>query len=188
MSRIGKKIIKLPSGVKVGVQKTQLTVEGPKGALTVPLPNGIQLTQEGGGVVALKRDSEAQDIRARHGLTRALLANAVKGVSEGFIKKLDVVGIGYRAEVRGRFVNFTLGHSHPIDFPVPEGLQITVEREQRAISNYVATVKVAGVDRYRVGQIAAEIRSLRPPDAYKGKGVRYQTEKIKLKVGKKGAK
>lgn len=186
MSRIGRKIIKLPAGVKIAVEGGQVRVEGPKGKLAVPLPEGIGIDQAD-STVTVKRAGDTKDLRAKHGLTRALLANAVQGVGEGWIKKLDVVGIGYRAEVRGRYVNFSLGHSHPVEFPIPEGLQIAVEREQRAIPNYVATVKVAGADRHLVGQIAAEIRSLRPPDAYKGKGVRYTNEVVKTKVGKKGA-
>jgi large subunit ribosomal protein L6 len=186
MSRIGRKIIKLPAGVKIATESRQVRVEGPKGKLTVPLPTGISVDQAD-STVTVKRASDAKDLRAKHGLTRALLANAVQGVGEGWTKKLDVVGIGYRAEVRGKYVNFSLGHSHPVEFPVPEGLQISVEREPRAIPNYVATVKVSGADRHLVGQIAAEIRALRPPDAYKGKGVRYANEVVKTKVGKKGA-
>lgn len=186
MSRIGRRIIKLPSGVKISVEKGQARVEGPNGKLTVPLPAGISIDQAD-STVTVKRSSDAKELRAKHGLTRALLANAVKGVGEGWVKKLDVIGIGYRAEVRGRYVNFSLGHSHPVEFPIPQGLQIAVEREQRGIPNYVATVKVSGADRHMVGQIAAEIRALRPPDPYKGKGVRYSTETVKTKVGKKGA-
>ena len=141
MSRIGRKIIKLPSGVKLSVEPGQVKVEGPKGKLSVPLPAGISIDQAD-STVTVKRAGDAKDLRAKHGLTRALLANAVQGVGEGWTKKLDVVGIGYRAEVRGRYVNFSLGHSHPVEFPIPEGLQIAVEREQRQISNYVATIKV----------------------------------------------
>lgn len=187
MSRIGKQIIKLPSGVKVSAAEGVVQVEGPNGRLEVPLAAGITLEQAD-GVVSLKRGQDTADQRAKHGLTRALLANAVKGVSQGFEKKLDVVGIGFKVEVRGRFVNLALGYSHPIDYPVPEGIRITVEREQRQqVQNYISTIKIAGADRYRVGQTAAELRSLRPPDAYKGKGVRYTAEVIKLKTGKKGA-
>jgi large subunit ribosomal protein L6 len=115
------------------------------------------------------------------------LANAVTGVTKGFEKKLDVIGIGYRAERRGNYLNLSLGHSHPVELPVPEGVEIKVEREQRAINNYVATITIAGSDRYRVGQVAADIRSLRPPDSYKGKGLRYSDEIVRTKVGKKGA-
>jgi large subunit ribosomal protein L6 len=138
-------------------------------------------------VLTAHRESNSKEARALHGLARALLANAVVGVSEGFVRKLDVVGIGYRAEARGRYLNLSLGHSHPIEFPIPEGIEISVEREPRQISNYVATIKVSGADRSRVGQTAADIRALRPPDAYKGKGVRYSDEVVRTKVGKKGA-
>lgn len=187
MSRIGKQIIKLPAGVKISAAARAVTVEGPNGRLEVPLSEGISVEQAD-GVVSVKRSQDTPDQRARHGLARALLANAVKGVSEGFEKKLDVVGIGYKVEVRGRFINFALGYSHPIDYPIPEGLKVTVEKEQRQqLQNYISTVKIAGADRYLVGQTAAEIRSLRPPDSYKGKGVRYSTEVVKTKTGKKGA-
>lgn len=186
MSRIGKKIIKLPDGVKVNPGPDTVHVEGKNGKLEVPVPTGISV-EVADGTASVKRANDTPDLRAKHGLTRALLANAVQGVTEGFEKKLDVVGIGYRAEVRGKYVNFVLGHSHPVEFPIPEGMTVSVEREQRAIPNYVATVKVTGIDKYQVGQLAAEIRSLRPPDVYKGKGVRYASEFVKLKVGKKGA-
>lgn len=186
MSRIGKQLIPLPSSVKVAIEQTSVAVEGPKGKLSVPVPQGIRIERRD-GELAVQREADTKDLRAKHGLTRALLANAVKGVSEGWTKKLDVVGIGYRAEVRGRYVNLGLGFSHPIEFPIPEGLEITVQREQRAIPNYVATITISGADRYLVGQVAADIRALRPPDAYKGKGVRYADEVVRLKAGKKGA-
>ncbi len=186
MSRIGKQIIKLPSGVKVTPAGGKVTVEGPKGRLEVPVPVGIGV-ELADGTVRFNRDADTPDLRAKHGLTRALVANAVNGVSRGFEKKLDVVGIGYKVEVRGKYVNLVLGHSHPIDYPIPEGLKISVEREPRTIQNYISTIKIAGADRYLVGQAAAEIRSLRPPDAYKGKGIRYSTETVKTKAGKKGA-
>jgi len=186
MSRIGKKIIDVPSGVKIAIEKDKVVVEGPKGKLETPVPEGIQVEHSESTLVA-KRENESKKLRSLHGLTRALLANSVKGVSTGFEKKLDVVGIGYRAERRGNYLNLSLGHSHPVELPVPEGLEIKVEREQRAISNYVATITIAGADRYRVGQVAADIRSLRPPDSYKGKGLRYSDEVVRTKVGKKGA-
>jgi len=186
MSRIGRKIINVPSGVKVSVRKDHAAVEGAKGKLSVPVPTGITVEQDG-ATLSVQRANDQKDLRSKHGLTRALLQNAVTGVSEGWTKKLDVVGIGYRAEIRGRYINFSLGHSHPVEFPIPEGMEVSVEREQRQISNYVGTVKIAGADRYMVGQIAANIRALRPPDPYKGKGVRYSTEVVRLKVGKKGA-
>ncbi len=186
MSRIGRKIIDIPSGVRISVETERVRVEGPRGELSVPLPAGI-LVEQTDSSLTVKRGRDTKDLRAKHGLTRALLANAVTGVGEGWVKKLDVVGIGYRAEVRGAYVNLSLGHSHPVEFPIPEGLEVSVEREPRQISNYVVTVRIAGADRYLVGQIAAEIRGLRPPDAYKGKGVRYSDEVVRTKVGKKGA-
>jgi large subunit ribosomal protein L6 len=186
MSRIGKQEIDVPAGVKVAIEADKVIVEGPKGSVEAPLPGGITVELSESKLTA-KRESDSKEKRALHGLTRALLSNAVVGVTSGFEKKLDVVGIGYRAEVRGKYLNLSLGHSHPIEFPVPEGIEINVAREPRQISNYVATVSIAGVDRYRVGQVAADIRSLRPPDAYKGKGVRYSDEIVRLKVGKKGA-
>lgn len=188
MSRIGKQQIDVPSGVKVSVEKSRVVVEGKKGTLEVPVPTGISV-ELSDSVLEAKRKNDSRQTRAFHGLTRALLANAVHGVAEGFVKKLDVVGIGYRAAVtgNGKYLNLTLGHSHPTEFPVPEGIEISVTREQRTISNYVATISIGGHDRQRVGQIAADIRSLRPPDAYKGKGVRYSDEEVRTKVGKKGA-
>ncbi len=154
--------------------------------MEVPVPAGISVELKE-SVLEAKRNDDSRQSRAFHGLTRALLANAVRGVVEGFGKKLDVVGIGYRAEVRGKYLNLTLGHSHPTEFPIPEGIEISVAREPRTISNYVTTISIGGYDRQRVGQIAADIRSLRPPDAYKGKGVRYSDEEVRTKVGKKGA-
>lgn len=187
MSRIGKQVIEVPAGVTLTIEKKRVVVEGKNGKLEVPVPKGIRAELENSELSA-KRETDTKELRALHGLTRALLSNAVVGVSQGFVKELDVVGIGYRAEVRtDKYLNLTLGHSHPIEFPIPKGIQISVSREPRQISNYVATIKITGADRYRVGQIAADIRALRPPDAYKGKGVRYSTEVVRTKVGKKGA-
>jgi large subunit ribosomal protein L6 len=186
MSRIGKKVINVPPNVKVSLEERRVAVEGPKGQLETVLPEGIEVELSDSVLVA-KRAGDSKRLRSLHGLTRALLANSVTGVSQGFEKKLDVVGIGYRAEIRGKYLNLSLGHSHPVEFPVPEGVEIKVEREPKAISNYVATIRISGADRYRVGQVAADIRSLRPPDAYKGKGLRYTTEVVRTKVGKKGA-
>lgn len=186
MSRVGKKIIPVPPGVKVTVEDNLVKVEGPKGRLENRLPARISVELEN-GTLSVKRADEQKQTKALHGLTRSLLDNAVTGVTAGFKKELDVVGIGYRAEVRGKFLNLSLGFSHPIDYPVPEGITIKVERTPRALQNYVTTIVISGIDRYRVGQTAAEIRGLRPPDPYRGKGVRYSDEVIKLKVGKKGA-
>lgn len=186
MSRVGNNPVEIPSGVKVTVEKGRVLVEGSKGKLETPIPRGIQFEVKDSTVVASRADDENQT-RALHGLAQALLSNAVHGVSEGFSKQLYVVGIGYRAAVRGKYLNLTLGHSHPIEFPIPEGIQIKVEREPIQISNYAATLTIEGADKYQVGQVAADIRHLRPPDAYKGKGVRYSDEVVHTKVGKKGA-
>jgi large subunit ribosomal protein L6 len=176
MSRIGRKPIPLPSGVKVQIGPAAIEVQGPKGKLTIAVPRGIRFEQKDGTLNAL-RDSDEQ--RALHGLARALVANAVRGVTEGFKKDLDIVGVGYRAEVKGKNVVFALGYSHPIEFPIPEGIQITVEKQTR--------VSVTGADRGRVGQTAANIRGLRPPDPYKQKGIRLAGERLKKKAGKAGA-
>jgi large subunit ribosomal protein L6 len=153
-----------------------MVVQGPKGTLRVPVPPGFQVEKQDGQYV-VKRGVQEQ--AALHGLTRSLLANAVRGVVQGFEKHLDIVGIGYRAELKGSTVVFTLGYSHPIEVPIPEGMAITVEKQTHIV--------VKGADRQRVGQLAAEIRGLRPPDPYKNKGVRYTGERLKKKVGKAAA-
>ena len=185
MSRVGQKPIKLPSGVKVAVEEARVLLEGPKGKLETALPSGIRAEVVGDTLVA-HRDSDQMPLKALHGLTRSLLSNAVLGVTQGFLKELDIVGIGFKAEMRGKSLNLSLGYSHPVEFPIPEGIHVKVERAARSIQNYVVTLGVSGIDKQQVGQIAAEIRSLRAPDAYKGKGIRYANEYIKLKVGKKG--
>lgn len=177
MSRIGKKPIAVPSGVKVQVGESKIDVQGPKGKLSVVVPRGIRFEQKDGVLSAL-RDTE--DHRALHGLARALVANAVTGVTTGFKKELDIVGVGYRAEVKGKNVVFSLGYSHPIEFPIPEGIQISVEKQTHMV--------VAGADRALVGQVSADIRGLRPPDPYKQKGIRITGERLKKKAGKAGAK
>src|SRR5579872_1899702 len=176
MSRIGRKPIPVPAGVKIALQSGQVDVQGPKGKLTVPLPHGITFQQKDGVLTALR---ETEDHRALHGLARALVANAVHGVTQGFKKDLDIVGVGYRAELKGKVVNFALGYSHPVEFPIPEGIQITVEKQTH--------LTVSGADRGRVGQVSADIRSLRPPDPYKQKGIRITVERLKKKAGKAGA-
>ncbi len=186
MSRVGKRPIKVPSGVKVTIQGNSVLVEGPKGKLKTSLPGGIKVELSDSTLVA-KRSSDDKSQRALHGLSRTLLNNAVKGVSQGFSRELDVVGIGYKAEMRGHYLNLALGFSHPVEFPLPEGISIKVERLPRGISNYAATVIISGIDKHQVGQTAADIRRLRPPDPYKGKGIRYSDEVVRLKVGKKGA-
>jgi large subunit ribosomal protein L6 len=177
MSRIGRKPIPLPSGVKVALQSDKVEVQGPKGKLTVPLPRGITFEQKEGVLNAIR---VSDDYRALHGLARALVANAVTGVTTGFKKDLDIVGVGYRAELKGKMVAFALGKSHPIEFHIPEGIQIAVEKQTHLV--------VSGADKGQVGQVAADIRSLRPPDPYKQKGVRITGERLKKKAGKAGAK
>jgi large subunit ribosomal protein L6 len=177
MSRIGNKIIPVPSGVKIQIKDGSVDVQGPKGKMIVGVPRGITFEQKDGILVA-KRDSEQQ--RALHGLARALVANAVTGVTVGFKKDLDIVGVGYRAELKGKTVVFALGYSHPIEFAVPEGIQITVERQTH--------LTVSGADKNQVGQVAANLRALRPPDPYKQKGVRITGERLKKKAGKAGVK
>jgi large subunit ribosomal protein L6 len=177
MSRIGRKPIPVPQGVKIALQGNAVDVQGPKGKLTVAVPHGIKFEQKD-GVLTATRLSEEQ--RALHGLARALVANAVHGVTTGFKKDLDIVGVGYRAEVKGKSVAFALGKSHPIDFPIPEGIQIAVDKQTHIV--------VSGADKGRVGQVAADIRALRPPDPYKQKGIRITGERLKKKAGKAGAK
>jgi large subunit ribosomal protein L6 len=177
MSRIGRKPIPLPSGVKIALQSDRVEVQGPKGKLTVPLPRGITFEQKDGVLNALRATEEH---RALHGLARALVANAVTGVTTGFKKDLDIVGVGYRAELKGKMVAFALGKSHPIEFHIPEGIQIAVEKQTHLV--------VSGADKGQVGQVAADIRKLRPPDPYKQKGVRITGERLKKKAGKAGAK
>ncbi len=179
MSRIGKQPIPLPAGVKYVVEGSTVTVEGPKGKLVQPIPSGIKLETRDGHIHAV-RESESQ--AAIHGLTRALVFNAVEGVTKGWSKDLDIVGIGYRAEMKGKdMVVFTLGYSHPIEFPLPAGITAVIDPKQTRVT-------IAGIDRQKVGQVAADMRSLRKPDPYKNKGVRYSDEKLKKKVGKTGAK
>jgi large subunit ribosomal protein L6 len=175
MSRIGKKPIPLPSGVKITVGE-QLEVTGPKGKLTVPIPEGISFEQVDGRL-EVKRASD--DHAAVHGLTRALAANAVQGVSAGFVRELDIVGIGYRADVKGKIATFTLGYSHPIEVLLPEGVDLKIDKQTHLV--------LAGHDRQLLGQVAANIRALRKPDPYKNKGIRYTGEVLRKKVGKTGA-
>jgi large subunit ribosomal protein L6 len=175
MSRVGKKPIPLPSGVKIEVGE-QLKVTGPKGTLTVPIPAGIKLHQKNG---VLELDRESDEHAALHGLTRALASNAIVGVSTGFTRELDIVGIGYRADVKGKVATFTLGYSHPIEVILPEGIDLKIDKQTHLV--------LSGHDRQLLGQVAANIRALRVPDPYKNKGVRYTGEVLRKKVGKSGA-
>jgi large subunit ribosomal protein L6 len=186
MSRIGRKPIQVPSGVKVSVTDGVLEVQGKQTRLTSPIPEGIHFEIKGGEIL-VTRESDERPWPAYHGLARALAANCILGVTKGFSKSLDLVGIGYKADAKPRAITLSLGYSHPIEFPIPEGITVKVEKLPRNIQNYVATITVAGADKQLVGQVAADLRSLRKPDPYKGKGIRYSNEFIRLKVGKKGA-
>jgi large subunit ribosomal protein L6 len=180
MSRIGKKPIDLPKGVEVKHDGNVVTIKGPKGTVSTPVVPGIGVKVEN-NVLVFTRDDEENKTRAFHGLMRALVANNVRGVSEGFKRELDIIGVGYRAEVKGREVVFALGYSHPVRFPIPEGIDIAVDAKTGHIT-------ITGIDRQKVGQTAAEIRSLREPDPYKGKGIKYSDEIIRRKAGKAAGK
>ena len=178
MSRIGKKPIPVPKGVQVNLKDGLVEVKGPKGQLSQSLPPGVSVALEDGQIVTSV--GEAREQRKFHGLGRTLVANAVQGVSEGFKRELDIVGVGYRAEVKGRDVHFALGYSHPVIFALPQGIDVAIEKQTH--------VTVTGIDKQLVGQVAANMRSLRKPDPYKQKGVRYTGEVLKKKAGKAGAK
>jgi large subunit ribosomal protein L6 len=179
MSRIGKKPIPIPKGVTVKIEGHTVAVQGPKGKLDTEVPAGITFQQKDGIIVAVRQDDSQA---ALHGLARALVNNAVEGVTKGWTRELEIVGIGYRAEMKGKtMVVFNLGYSHPIEYPLPTGVDASVDPKQTKIA-------LTGIDRQKVGQVAAEMRSLRPPDPYKNKGVRYAGERLKKKVGKTGAK
>ena len=175
MSRIGKKIIAVPAGVVVSVDDGSVKVKGPKGELSLALVPHISATVES-GTLSFQRDGESGDVRASHGLMRALARNMIVGVTQGFTKRLEVQGIGYRAEVKGKNLLLNLGYSHPIEFAIPADVQITVEKDGK--------ISVSGANRERVGQVAANIREFRKPDRYKGKGIRYEGEYVALKEGK----
>jgi ribosomal protein L6, bacterial type len=175
MSRIGKQPIAVPPKVKVELKGQQVLVEGPKGKLTFDLPKRTSLKVENGNIV-VSRDGEDSQAKALHGLSRALVSNMVKGVSEGFVKKLEIQGVGFKAAVNGNVVNLNLGFSHPINYPIPAQIKVTVEENTK--------LTIEGPDRQVVGRVAAEIRSFYPPEPYKGKGVRYAGEHVQRKEGK----
>jgi large subunit ribosomal protein L6 len=179
MSRIGNNPITIPSGVTFEAKDEGFKIKGPKGELTQAAIQGIDVEVEK-GVITVKRRGNSGPERSLHGLTRSLLANAVEGVSNGFTKRLEIVGVGYRAEVKGREIHFALGYSHPIVFPIPPGIEVEVDKQNK--------ITITGCDRQQVGQVAANIRDLRRPDPYKAKGIRYEGEQIRRKVGKAGAK
>lgn len=178
MSRVGRKPILIPKGVTVAVEGETVRVEGPKGKLSRMVPAALTVSLQDSRLL-VQRSSDHRTVRALHGLTRALLANMVQGVTEGFEKKLEIVGIGYRAQLQGRALQLTLGYSHPVIFPLPEGIQAEVDKQ--------TSVTIRGADKELVGQTAAKLRALRKPDPYKGKGIRYVGEMIRRKVGKKAA-
>jgi large subunit ribosomal protein L6 len=180
MSRIGRKPIPVPTGVKVNVDGATVRVEGPKGKLSQAVPRELSVRLDS-GIVTVSRDSDHRNVRALHGLTRSLLANMVTGVTAGFERKLEIVGIGYRAQLQGKNLQLALGFSHPVIFPLPDGITAEVERQ--------VSITLRGADKALLGQTAAQIRGLRKPDPYKGKGIRYSDEYVRRKVGKKaGAK
>jgi large subunit ribosomal protein L6 len=180
MSRIGRKEIPVPKGVEVKHDNNVVTVKGPKGTLSTPVVPGIGVTIEN-NVVQFTRSADDGRMRGFHGLMRALVANNVRGVTDGFKRELDIVGVGYRAEVKGKEVVFQLGYSHPVRFAIPDGIEITVEPKS-------GHVTVTGIDKQKVGQTASEIRALREPDPYKGKGIKYSDEIIRRKAGKAAGK
>jgi large subunit ribosomal protein L6 len=180
MSRIGKKPIDIPPGVKVAVENDSVTAQGPKGALRQPIPRPLAVAVKDNQVM-VTRASDERPVRALHGLTRSLLANMVSGVKDGFERKLEIVGIGYRAQMQGKNMQLALGYSHPIVFPLPAGVSAEIEKQ--------TLITLKGADKALVGQTAAKLRELRKPDPYKGKGIKYAGEVIRRKVGKKaGAK
>ena len=179
MSRIGKKPIPVPTKVTVTIDGQAVSVKGPKGELSRVLPEGVLVSQEGGEIVVQRAD-ESRKSRERHGLCRTLVANMIEGVSSGYQKRLEIQGVGYRAQVQGKNLNLSVGYSHPVVFEPPEGIQFAVENNTNVI--------VSGIDKEIVGNIAAKIRASRPPEPYKGKGVRYAGEYIRRKAGKAGKK
>ncbi|MBW2314728.1 MAG: 50S ribosomal protein L6 [Deltaproteobacteria bacterium] len=178
MSRVGNAPVPLPSGVEFKQADGQMQVKGPKGQLARPIPGGIVI-DVADGTATLKRPDDSKTARAMHGLVRALLANMVKGVTDGFKRVLEIQGVGYRAEASGKKLNLTLGFSHPVVMEIPDGIKVSVE------NNTLVTVE--GIDKEKVGQFAADVRAFRPPEPYKGKGIRYQGEHVRRKVGKAGA-
>src|SRR6266705_6306764 len=185
MSRIGKKVIKVPKGVTVTIHERELEVKGPKGSQKTPVPQGITFKLDGD---QLQAERAADDLAALHGLARALANSAIVGVTEGFSQQMDVVGVGYKADVQAKKIVFSLGYSHPIEFPLPDGIDARAERmtTKGSIQQYQTTLTLTGIDKQKLGQVAAEMHKLRKPDAYKGKGIRYANVPIKLKPGKTG--
>ncbi|MDI6890460.1 MAG: 50S ribosomal protein L6 [Thermodesulfovibrionales bacterium] len=180
MSRIGKKPIEIPEGVDVSIDERTIKIKGPKGELSWSCPDKIKASVNDGKIV-VERTGDSRADRALHGLTRSSISNMVIGVSQGYQKVLEIVGVGYKAQVMGNKLILTLGYSHPIEFQLPEGIKASVDSKQ-------TTVTLTGIDKHQLGQVAENLRALRPPDSYKGKGIRYSGEHLKLKAGKTGKK
>jgi len=180
MSRIGKKPISIPAGVDVKLAESNIKVKGPKGELSWDFPGETAISVQDNAII-VGRSGDAQKVRALHGLTRSLVANMVQGVTDGYKRVLDIVGVGYRAQVQGTKIVLSLGYSHPVEFQLPAGISAAVDQKQTQIT-------LDGIDKQKIGQVAADLRALRKPNVYKGKGVRYQGERLKLKVGKTGKK
>ena len=178
MSRVGNKVISVPSGITANREGDVVTVKGPKGTLSERIPSEIDLVV-GDGSVSLKRKEDKSESRAAHGLARALVANMVRGVTEPFVKELEIQGVGYRAEADAKTLKLTVGYSHSVEMPIPDGLNVSVDRN--------VIVRIEGISAQKVGQFAANVRSVRPPEPYKGKGIRYVGERVRRKVGKAGA-
>jgi large subunit ribosomal protein L6 len=176
MSRVGKRPVEIPSGVSVEQSGGEIQVKGPKGSLSERIPTSIDVRVEGGEIV-VARQNDRQPTRAAHGLARALVANMVRGVTQGFTRELEIQGVGYRAEASGQTLKLSLGFSHPVTVPVPAGLKVSVAENK---------IRIEGADKHLVGQFAANVRGLRPPEPYKGKGIRYSDEQVRRKVGKAG--
>lgn len=180
MSRIGKKPVDIPKGVEIKLDDAIVRVKGPKGEISSKCPEGVKISVNEGKIF-VERTDDAKNVRALHGLTRSLIANMVSGVSTGYQRVLEIVGTGYKAQVQGNKLLLALGYSHPIEFELPSGVKAAVDPKQTQIT-------LTGIDKQQIGQLAANLRALRPPDAYKGKGIRYAGERFKLKVGKAGKK
>ncbi|MDP2168318.1 MAG: 50S ribosomal protein L6 [Thermodesulfovibrionales bacterium] len=180
MSRIGRKPIDVPKDVEIKMSGNTIMVKGPKGELSWAYPDRMKV-KAAEGIVAVERTDNSKSDRALHGLTRSLINNMVVGVSQGYQRVLEIFGTGYKAQVQGGKIVFSLGYSRPVDFPLPDGINASMDQKQTVLT-------LTGIDKHNIGQAAADIRALRPPDVYKGKGVRYQGERVKLKVGKAGKK
>jgi len=178
MSRIGRRPVAIPAGVTVSVKDGEISVKGPKGALQAKAPDGIRI-DVAEAQVRLARPDDSAPTRAKHGLARASLANMITGVTKGFVRELEIQGVGYRADVSGKTLRIQIGFSHPVEVPIPDGIKVSVDRN--------VIVRLEGVSRQQVGQFAADLRSIRPPEPYKGKGIRYVGEQLRRKVGKAGA-